>query len=227
MSRDKAVPADQLDREKFFSLVRQHLPQLRRFVRHEIAVAEAAGDLFPGELSLEDVVDAVLLRAYRQHVDEPSADKVAGRVIRLAREQLEADINELKSERADSVHIEEDIPETPPQEQASTMGEEILYFYEPEEDLKVEDIVPDLKMPTPEQEAESKELRACVRNAMAAMPPSWRRALILHHVEGLEGAELAEAVGESEHELPQILEQARQSVRRHLVASGCEFDAPP
>jgi len=62
---------------------------------------------------------------------------------RIAVDRLDDEINRLASERERApVHIEEDIPETSPKEWVTTLGEEILYFYQPDEDLKVEDVIP-------------------------------------------------------------------------------------
>jgi RNA polymerase sigma factor (sigma-70 family) len=219
------APSQSRDRDVFFPLVSQHLKPLNRFVRHELAQRESVGDLLKGELTPQDVVDAVLLRASREYGGAGRPAVSRGWLMRLAREQIEAEVKERKADREDIVRIEDDIPETPPAEEASTQGEEILYFYEPEEDLKVEDIVPDLKTPTPEQLIETRELRSCLRAALAAMPPDWRRALVLHYVEDLSGAELAEAVGRPEQELPPILEQARRFVRERMIASGCHFES--
>jgi DNA-directed RNA polymerase specialized sigma24 family protein len=82
-------------------------------------------------------------------------------------------------------------------------------------------VIPDLTVPTPEQELEMKELRSCVNAALATMPRDWRRTLLLHHVEGLAGAVLAEAVGRPAAEVPGILKQARRYLRQRLVESGC------
>jgi DNA-directed RNA polymerase specialized sigma24 family protein len=43
---------------------------------------------------------------------------------------------------------------------------------------------------------------------------------VLRHIDDLDGAELAEAAGLPEHDLPQVLEQARQQLRRRLVQSA-------
>jgi actin-like ATPase involved in cell morphogenesis len=82
---------------------------------------------------------------------------------------------ELARDNELTVSIEEDIPETPPTQEVSTLGDEILDFYQPDEDLKVEDIVPDLEVPTPEQVMETKELQTCVREALLELPRQWRR----------------------------------------------------
>jgi DNA-directed RNA polymerase specialized sigma24 family protein len=154
------------NRQRFFSLIGRHLSGLYHVVRHELAYREAIGDLLPGEVAVEDVVDAVLLSAYREFVKEPPARRLGGWLIERARQYLAAEVKRSRSERKRTVHIEEDVPETPPQQFVSTLGDEILDFHEPDEDLKLEDIVPDLTVPTPEQETEAAELRRCVDEAL-------------------------------------------------------------
>ena len=91
------------------------------------------------------------------------------------------------------------------------------------QDLKLEDIVPDLTVPTPEQETEAAELRRCVDEALAELPSAWRRAVLLRHVNGLAGAALARAVGRPEAETDRMLDHARAYLRQRLVESGCAF----
>jgi DNA-directed RNA polymerase specialized sigma24 family protein len=131
-------------REKFFSMFRRQLRALYRFVRHELAYRQNAGDLVEGELAPEDVVDAVVLRAFPEYVRDPSRRRSAGWLIRLAQEQIDSEVGRLESARETDVHVEEDVPETAPQEEVTTLGEEILFFYQPDEDLTLEDLIPEL-----------------------------------------------------------------------------------
>lgn len=217
----QAAPVARRAREAFFALIGKYLKTLYRFVGHELAYLEAVGDLSPGELTADEVVDTVLLRAYLEYVKRPTDHGHGGWLIRLAREQIEADMKRLRSERELApFRKEDDVPETPPEEWVSTLGEEILYFYEPEEDLKLEDVVPDVNVPTPEEEAERKEMWLCVARALARMPRDWRRAWVCQ-VSGLEAAELAEAVGKPEPEARQLVKQAHAQVRQELLKEGC------
>ncbi len=211
-------------RESFLSLIGEHLDRLYQFVGHELAYFEALGDLGRAELTTQEVVDDVLLRAYDEFRRHAGALEVTrGWLLRLAIEQIESAVRRSRTERARSVHIEDDVPETPPAEWVSTLGDEILDFYEPDEDLKLEDLVPDLHVPTPEQEAERGELRQCVNAALSGMPRAWRRAVLLRHVDGLTGTELAKALGMSADEARRILENAREYLRQRLVESGRSF----
>lgn len=213
--------AEQTKREEFFLQVGRHLNKLYEFVRHQLGYFESVGDLAPGELKPEDVVDAVLMRAYRE-LNHAGPD-IENWLIRLATKQLQTEVRRLKSERERAVHIEEDIPETPPEEEVTTLGEEILYFYQPDEDLKMEDVLPDLSIPQPDRVAELRELRRCVNEASAALPREWRRALQLRYVDGRPAQEVAKTLRKSEREVERVLEHARQYLRQRLVESGCAF----
>lgn len=216
--------SEQHNREKFLSLASPHLNRLNEYVRHQLAYFESVGDLLPGDLSSEDVVDAVLLRAYGEFVNDSADREIRSWLIQLATEQLRAEIKRLKSERENTVHIEEDIPETPPAEEVVTLGEEILEFYQPDEDLKLEDIFPEVDISTPEEWVGAKEeLLRCINAALGGMPEEWRRALRLRHTEGLTYEELAEVFDKAEPEIERILEYARQHLRQSLTESGCTF----
>jgi RNA polymerase sigma factor (sigma-70 family) len=216
--------ARERNRRAFFALVSRHLKGLHHFVRHELRYLEAVGDLAPGTVTPDDVVDAVLLDAHRQFVKHPPDEWLGGWLVRLAREHLDGEVKRFASERQRTpTHIEDDVPETPPAEAVSTLGDEILDFYEPDEDLKLEDVIPDLDAPSPEEEAARSELRQCVDVALAQMPRQWRRALLLRYSEGLTGAALAAALHRPPAETERILDNARAVLRQHLVESGCRL----
>jgi DNA-directed RNA polymerase specialized sigma24 family protein len=58
---------------------------------------------------------------------------------------------------------------------------------------------------------------------MNAMPKQWRRALVLRHVDGLGDEALGKALGRAEPEARWIFTFARELLRQHLVAAGCEL----
>jgi RNA polymerase sigma factor (sigma-70 family) len=200
------------------------LDELYDFVRGELRVRQLNGDLMPGELKVDDIVDAVVLRAYREGIERKAAEEINDRLKQLAARTIEAEVARLKSERERSVHIEEDIPETPAPEEVSTLGEEIFYFYQPDEDLKMEDILPDLAIPTPEQAVETQELARCFDAALRGLPREWRQALRLRYRDGLTGASLAKATRHSERESERMLQDATHYLRQRLAESGCEFN---
>jgi ribosomal subunit interface protein len=221
----EAFPAEERGRELFSTLAERRLKGLYNFVRREIAYHLATGDLPPGEVTVEDVVDATLLRAYGEFVKDQARRDIGSWLIGLAIDKVDAEVKRSKAERARGVHIEDDIPETPPAEEVSTLGDEIMDFYQPDEDQKLEDIIPDMKAPTPEQILESRELQRYINRMLATLPRVWRRAFALHYVEGAPVAEIARMTNRSESEVERDLEYTREYLRQRLREAG--FEAPP
>jgi ribosomal subunit interface protein len=220
----EAFPTEERERELFSTLAERHLKNLYNFVRREIAYHLATGDLPPGKISTEDVVDATLLQAYSEFVKDRPRREIRSWLIGLAVERVDAEVKRSKAERA-GVHIEEDVPETPPAEEVSTLGDEIMDFYQPDEDLKLEDILPDMTAPTPEQVLESRELQRYINRTLATLPRVWRMAFALHYVGGAPVAEIARMTKGAEPEVERHLEYAREYLRQRLLEAG--FDAPP
>lgn len=219
--KTETLRVEQRNRETFFSLMSQHLDRLYHFVRHDLSHFEALGDLQPSDLTAEDVVDTAVLRTYGEFIKNPATGrKIRGRLIRHAREYIEAEAGRRRSERERMVSIEQDIPDVPPAEWVTTMGEEREYFYEPDEDLKLEDIIPDVDMPIPGEDTDDAQIRQCVARELAAMPRDWRWVL-LFYADGLRAGELADAIGKSESETQRVLMDARRHLHARLIAAGC------
>src|SRR5262249_23689964 len=155
----------------------------------------------------------------------PPRREIRDWLIGLAVKKVEAEVKRSKAERAGVVHIEENIPETPPTEKVSTLGDEIMDFFQPDEDLKLEDIIPDMTAPTPEQILESRELQRYINRTLATLPRVWRKAFALHYVEGVSVAEIARMTKGAESEVERHLEYAREYLRQRLREAG--FEAPP
>ena len=210
----------------FFERIARHLEHVSELARHQIAYAEAAGDLTPGELTPDEAVDETLLRAYREFDAEWDEGRLRARLVELGRETIAAAVKRSRAWRLRTpARIETDIPDVPPSEWVTTLGEERLEFYEPDEDLKLEDVLPDIEIPTPEDVAATRELRDCISAALKALPREWRRAVLLRYVEGLHGTRLAKALGKTSAETHRLLDHARHDLRQRLLEAGCRFKA--
>jgi RNA polymerase sigma factor (sigma-70 family) len=218
-----AAPADEAARQRFMWLARERLSELYDYVRHELAAREAAGDLVPHDLTPADVVDDVILRAYREFVRNPEERQGDDWLRRLAKERIRSEVRRRRWEREHGVHIEDDIPETSPSEDAAMLGEQILYFYQPDEDLRVEDIIQEPSAPVPGDDGddERRALRMCVDVALAELPRLWRRTLVLRHVKGLTVGQIARVLHLPEAEVRRTAAQARAFLRQRLLESGC------
>ncbi len=146
--------------QEFFALVEPHLEKLREVAGRVLRFVESRGDLPPGEVELDDIVDTALVRAYDQFLKGRSHEDIRSRLVKFALDEIKAAVKRAKTDPGRAVHTEEDIPETPPTEEVSTLGDEILDFYQPDEDLTMEDVIPDLNVPTPERSSKPKSCGA-------------------------------------------------------------------
>jgi RNA polymerase sigma factor (sigma-70 family) len=206
-------------RDAFFSVVSPHIDRLYQLIRHVIREFEDTGDLVRGELSAEDVGDVALIRAWQEFMEGYPQQDIRTWLIEIAMDQLDTEVNRLEFDRA-AVHLEQDIPETSPSEEVSTLGEEILNFYQPDEDLRVEDVLADPEARSPEEVTETRELRRLVRAALREMPSEWRRILMLRDVERRPTREVAGIVGTPEPEVERILKRARADFRKKFEQYG-------
>lgn len=215
---ERRAPA-KFKREERLASVGEHIELVYRVIRHEIAYLEASGEVQPGLLTAEEVVDSMLLRAQRELPGAAAESSLRAWLIRRALEQLQAEVKRLQAESERKVYLEIDSSELPT-DPTAVLLDELPYFYEPNE-LNVEEVVPDPGAPTPQMEARRQELWACASRVLASMPSETRRALMLYHVERLTATELAQVLDKPLRDITQLLERARKDYRAQLVAAGC------
>jgi RNA polymerase sigma factor (sigma-70 family) len=211
------------DPQWFLAFVEPHLPKVREVVGHVLRYAEARGDLPPGDLELDEIIDEALVRAHDEFARAPRPANIRSRLVQFALAEIRKAVRRVQTDRTRIVHIEEDPPEVPPPVEVSTLGDEILEFYQPDEDLRVEDVVPDVEVAPPDKIVESRELAQCVRTALNSLSPEGRSALTLRYIVGLTGKELADSLGKPERDVERLIEEARAQIREELTAAGCTF----
>jgi RNA polymerase sigma factor (sigma-70 family) len=205
----KTVPLAERDRDALLDVLGDHLDTVYRFAAHEIAARLAAGDLFPGQVSADDVVDAVVLAAAQRFTDRPKDLPLDRWLMKLVLEQVECEVKRMREEGG-SLRLEE----------AGAMpgsDDGLFEFYQPDEVVRLEDLVPDSDLPTPDQIAERQELQRTVNRMLAHLPTQWRLALILHETEGCSIAEAAHILGITESEAKHALDNARAFLREKLA----------
>ena len=76
----------------------------------------------------------------------------------------------------------------------------------------------------PSRRLEQTKLRQALSKALAGLPPDYRTAIVLRHVEGLSTQQAAEIVGVGEAAFKSRLHQARLRVRA-AIGDGALIDA--
>lgn len=209
-----AVPVERFD------AISAALPELERYVHREIRLLEAAGEAAWREIDPRDIVDQVVARALEHFAERPKSVDLGTWLQTLAARTLRGEVDRLKLLHRRAVRIEEDIPETPPEEEVSELGDEILDFYQPDEDLRVEDVLPALGIPTPEEAERAVEMEKALFAALAALPRSWREAFLLRSLEEAPTDDVASVLERDPEEVEREAELARSFLVARLRSAG-------
>jgi RNA polymerase sigma factor (sigma-70 family) len=193
--------------------IERHLSGLYNFARREIAYRQAVGDLASGDLAPEEVVDEVALSTIERFGEHPPELEFDRWLLQLALEVIERRAGEVREERESLLHVEEQAPETPPAEEAADGGDEIFEFYQPDERVRLEDLIEDGRVPTPEEALARRELQQHINRSLARLPRRWREAFVLYAVEGLTLEEVARVVRRPVDETRREIESARGFLR--------------
>ncbi len=200
--------------EAYGKLLRPLLPKLGRFVKHEFSYLRSRGDLTVDYPTAQDVIDEVLVRAYQNLNQRPGKAEPLPWLYRIAHEVLTEAIRQRQTEEERFVSLDSPPPEAP--DQTIDEQDEATYeYWQPDEMLKLEDMVP-ISDATPEKTASEDEMRKHLRTALTHLPATWRRAVWLTQAEGMTLGTVAEVLGASVEETRRWIEQADAYLRARL-----------
>ncbi len=190
-----------------------YLKHLYAFVRREIRYYESVGLLPEGELTPADIVDDVVEAALSLWDARP-AGSLRPWLLQLALRRLRQYLQAARQRPSPEIPLEELVP----QEDWSTLRQdsEIWEFYEPDEVLAWEDILPDPTAPPPDEFIMNAELDEPLQQALASLGPRVREVFVLYALEGLKEEEIARLYGWDVDQVKKYLVMARDQLRERL-----------
>jgi len=183
-----------------------NLHRLERFIRHELAFREGSGQIEPGELTSEEVVDEVVVEAL-SHDEKPGDISIERWLYKLA---IRA-IRHLVGQNGDAatLHLEQTVR---PQNVTGS-DEDLLQYHQPGEALNREDTIADITAGTPEDLAANDELIEQLQGSLRELPSDERHAFVLFTIEGFTIGEIAQIM----ERRPERVKDDIQAVRQHLI----------
>jgi len=194
------------------SYLNANLRRLRLFIEREIYFRENSGDLEPGSVNVEEVLDEVVARALDERIEKPDRIGLEPWLYRLAILSLD------DFSRTATSNGEVDI-------QGRSRGrngndtdsdEARLQFYQPDETITAENAIADDRAWTPEQIAYSDEMITLVQFALRRAGRLDREAFILSAIEGFSLKEIATIVDRPPDQVRQSIHTAREALRHGL-----------
>jgi RNA polymerase sigma factor (sigma-70 family) len=212
------------DRETFTRLIRPLLPDLRDHIRHELKVLEIEQVFHRNEISIADLMDEVLARAWQNFADRPRHQSLKNWLIEILHDTLEELV---KQEPRRRESIEEDVNETLPSEVPQVDDQEWwTWLLGDEERLNLGDYVSRLKDAEIWNQIEAEEDQQQIgRLVNDLLPPLQRQAFVLNVLEDFAPFEIAMIQDRPESEVAADIEEAKQVLRERLSAESRKLPA--
>jgi DNA-directed RNA polymerase specialized sigma24 family protein len=187
--------------------VNTNLPRLRRFIERELAFREIEGELAPGSIAPEEVLDEAVLSALGDGHELPEKLAIEPWLYRLALHAIDA----LWARDGSS---ENSVPLEKSARAPNVMtGESHLQFHQPDECLMEEDVVADCRVANPEESCASREWVALTESALRGLSRADREAFVLQAVEGFSAEEAAAITGRDAEDIRSSVTAARARLR--------------
>jgi DNA-directed RNA polymerase specialized sigma24 family protein/ribosome-associated translation inhibitor RaiA len=191
-----------------------NLEKLGRFVGRELRYRENLGQMVPGQVSAEEVIDEVVVTALSAE-ERPAHITLERWLYKLSLQALKQLARSAAGDPA-ALHLEQTVR---PQN-VSGSDEVLMQYHQPGETLRQEDLIPDPAMNSPEELAANDELMEQMELALLGLAPEARQTFILRALEGLTVEEIAHVTDRAAEEVIGHLQVAREHLDRRLSAAN-------
>ena len=192
-----------------------NLQRLEQFVERELLYRETTGQLPPGLVTREEVLDEAIAHALGEAEEKPELLSLERWLYRLA---IQA-IRRLSAENGETALVAVPLEQSARKPNVRASDDSELQFHQPDEMILREDVIPDRRVFTPEQIAESDETIALIETALLGARREDREAFILFAVEGFTVEEIVAATDRTAEEVNQSLATARTRLQSRLPRS--------
>lgn len=189
--------------------VGDNLEKIENYIRREIYHRAIIQGLPPGILQPHEVVDEVFIEVSSRKPARPQHLSLEQWMFQVARRVLSQKLRDAV-ESGKLAHVEE-----PPKE-TEQWEDEPLNFYQPDESLRLEDLLRDSSVATPEEYLAEEETEERLQNAIAELPDKVREPFILYALEGFNSDEAAMILGQQKDEVLEAVKNARRLLRKQV-----------
>lgn len=200
----------------FFELLKPLMSGVRNHAARELRILELEEVLPQGEVTVDDLVDDVLVTAWEYYGDHPPNTPTDVWLIGILHERL-AELQRCYGDTKLSSPIER----ASAAEGADFDLDDLYYWLsqaiEPEEPMTLEDILTGEESGDWLRELEAKEQHQRILSYLQQLPKHERQAFMLFEVEGFELAEIAMVLDRSEPDVATDIEHARTTLRELVV----------
>jgi DNA-directed RNA polymerase specialized sigma24 family protein/ribosome-associated translation inhibitor RaiA len=203
------------------ALIDTLLPKLERAVKRELVFLQSQGDLPPDYPTVQDIVDevvAAVLSDWKTGMDSHAA------YLRMLKKLHRVLDKEVQASRTfgEMVPLEKPAPLDPADQAENMVGEEFYEFRQPDELLRIEDVIGDEASGVPATGTRDDQKAGYTLRLFKDLPIAWRRALMLHELDDISEEETATILGIDLPTLTARISQANHYIRARLTEAGFE-----
>lgn len=201
----------------------QIVPPLLRVAHHQLVIRQFEGDLEPGWLDPEDIVDDVLADFIAKITPEAKVPAL----IEALEDLVVAHVAEVAAERVDAAQrlsIDAGQPRVEPELYVSDLGADILDFWVVDERLKLADLLEDEGAIDPEALVGDREARHLLIQALYRLDEDQRRDFERVVIDGFHATEVAETRGCEVSEVDRRVALASARLSAYVGAAGLDPD---
>ena len=173
---------------------------------------------YPATQDILDEVIAGVISDWKPGLDDNAV------YIRLLQEMNEVLSGEVAASHVygDIVSLEAPAPKNPMEHAESMVGEEFYEFYQPDELLKIEDLVFDEKSLMFLEKGQDDQKISYLLRLIKELPIKWRRAFILNELENIPLKELAGLMDVNIENLKECIDCTKNFLNSRLADAGFE-----
>jgi DNA-directed RNA polymerase specialized sigma24 family protein/ribosome-associated translation inhibitor RaiA len=164
-------------RQLFFGLIEDHLDTVYDAVRRELTYFECSGSVPQGYLSVRDLVDATILKGLERFERRPMRFSVGDWLTQLAFETIGEEARAARRVVPENAASLDAAPEQPAQDPTET-DQELFEFHQPDEVLRLEDLVGDGTATDPDRPSTATKRRCACTAHFPHCPRSGDRSSI-------------------------------------------------
>ncbi len=198
------IPVESLE-----NAINSNLDKIENYIRRELYHRALVDHFPPGVIQPQALVDEVFLDVTARAQTKPENVAMEQWMFQIARQTVNRKVADLERER-DQPHLED------PSTQTERWEDEVLNFYQPDEALRLEDLLKDNHGTTPEELLAKEETEEQVQKIIAGLASSVRESFVLFALEGFNSDEVAMITGKEPDQVLADVEQARTYLRQHM-----------
>ena len=197
------------------------LPKLKSAIERELTFLRSQGDLPFSYPATQDILDEVIASAILDW--KPGIDSEAA-YLRLLREMHKVLNKEVGASHAygDIVSLDTLAPKDAIEQAESMVGEEFYEFYQPDELLKIEDLIVDEKALMSLENGQDDQKISYLLRLLKELPIKWRRAFMLHELENIPVKKLAGLMDINTDKIIEWIDYTNNYLNARLMDAGFE-----